>query len=330
MTTAAWLAAAAGGVALVAVVVALTAWRRWHRSPGAPAGVSTEVLEGLARLSGLVEGRLGAVGEGQEGLRRDVEALYTKTGHRGRWGELTLRRLLEAAGMTAGVDFHEQLDLGGEARPDAVVHLGGAGEVVVDSKAPLEALRRAWEAPGEEGRVAALREHARAVKQYAADLRKRGYSARLQAAFAPVVMFIPVEGAWEAAEEAQPDLLLEVLRLGLYPASPRTLGLVVELLRHQALTLDQERAGRAIVAEGRTLVDRIGLHIKHLASLGRSLNSAADAFNQAAGNLESRVLPAARRVAESVPEGRLPGEVGSVERRAQVDRLESLVPGQAA
>nr|MCU0281711.1 DNA recombination protein RmuC [Acidimicrobiia bacterium] len=126
MTTMAWLAAVAGGVALVAVAVALSAWARLQRAAATPAGTPPEVLEGLARLSGLVEGRLGAVGEGQEGLRRAVEALYTKAGHRGRWGELTLRRLLEAAGMTAGVDFHEQVDLGGEARPDVVIHLGAA------------------------------------------------------------------------------------------------------------------------------------------------------------------------------------------------------------
>lgn len=334
MTTMAWLAAIAGGVALLAVaaavLLALAARARLQRAGAVPAGAPPEVLEGLARLSGLVEGRLGAFGEGQEGLRRAVEALYTKAGHRGRWGELTLRRLLEAAGMTPGVDFSEQVDLGGEARPDVVVHLGGAGEVVVDAKAPLDGLRRAWESETEEVRLGALRDHARAVKQYAADLRRRGYATRLQASFAPVVMFLPIEGAWEAAEEVQADLLLEVLRLGIYPASPRTLGLVVELLRHQALTLDQDRAARAIVCEGRTLVDRIGLHVKHLAAVGKAVNAAAEAFNQAAGNLESRVLPAARRVAEMVPEGRPAAEIVLVERRAQTERLESLVPGAAA
>ena len=330
MTTMAWLAAVAGGVALVALVVALSAWARLQRAAAPPAVTPPEVLEGLARLSGLVEGRLGAVGEGQEGLRRAVEALYTKAGHRGRWGELTLRRLLEAAGMTAGVDFHEQVDLGGEARPDVVIHLGAAGEVVVDAKAPLDGLRRAWESEGEEVRLGALREHARAVKQYAAELRRRGYAARLQSPFAPVVMFLPMEGAWEASEEVQPDLVLDILRLGIYPASPRTLGLVVELLRHQALTLDQDRAARAIVCEGRTLVDRVGLHVKHLVAVGKAVNAAAEAFNQAAGNLESRVLPAARRVAEMVPEGRPAAEVVLVERRAQTERLESLVPGAAA
>jgi DNA recombination protein RmuC len=330
----AWLAAIAGGVALVAVaaavLVALSARARAKRAAAGPAGAPPEVLEGLARLAGLVEGRLGVFGESQDGLRRAVEALYTKAGHRGRWGELTLRRLLEAAGMTPGVDFHEQVDLGGEARPDVVVHLGGAGEVVVDAKAPLDGLRRAWESETEEVRLGALRDHARAVKQYAADLRRRGYAARLQAPLAPVVMFLPIEGAWEAAEEVQADLLLEVLRLGIYPASPRTLGLVVELLRHQALTLDQDRAARAIVCEGRTLVDRIGVHVKHLAAVGKAVNAAAEAFNAAAGNLESRVLPAARRVAEMVPEGRPAAEVVLVERRAQTERLESLVPGAAA
>ena len=79
--------------------------------------------------------------------------------------------------------------------------------------------------------MGAPEEHSRAVKQHAADPRKRGCAVRLQAAFGPVIMFVSAEGPWEGAEEGQRDLLLDVLRLGLYPASPRPLGLVVELLR---------------------------------------------------------------------------------------------------
>lgn len=338
MTSTEWLLAVVGGLAVVAVLVAVVALVRLRRVVAAPGRVPTELMEAFGRLSGLVEGRLDPLWEGQETIRRAIEALYTKAGHRGRWGELSLRRFLEAAGLTPKVDFDEQVFLGGDeqgdlegaARPDVVVHLGQAGEAVIDAKTPLEALQKAWESDSEDARLAALREHAQAVKKYASALKKRGYAARLKAAFVPVVMFMPMDGAWEAAEEVNANLVEEVLRMGIYPASPRSIGLVVELLRHQAQTLDQDRTARAIVEQGRTLVDRIGVHVNHLVKAGNCLNGAVEAFNAAVGSLEARVLPTARKVAAMVPEGRPPAEVAIIERRPQVGRLEGLMPDEGA
>jgi DNA recombination protein RmuC len=319
---------ASGAVVLCAVAVSVVLIRRAGR---APATLPADLAGAVERLTGTIEGRTGALAEAQEATRRAVEGLYSSGGKRGRWGELTLRRILEAVGLVLGTDFDEQVRIAGDAVPDVVVHLGRAGEVVVDAKAPMDGLRRADEATDDAGRSAALKEHAQAVKRHAAELARRDYPSKLDAEFVPVVMFLPAEGAWEAAEQGRPDIVAEVLAMGVYPASPANLGLVVELLRHQALTLDQDRTAAAIVEEARKLVGYVGTHVEHLAKLGRGLLSTVGAYNNAVGNLERRTLPAARRIAEMTPGNGQVAALEQVEDAPAVDRCEAMGPeGEAA
>jgi DNA recombination protein RmuC len=108
-------------------------------------------------------------------------------------------------------------------------------------------------------------------------------------------MYIPVDGAWEAAVEAMPDLATEALSLGVHPASPRTLGLVLDLLKHHALTVNQE-ATREILEDTRELLGRLDKHVGHLVKVGSALESAVDAYNRAVGNAASRLRPATSRM----------------------------------
>ena len=320
--------AAAGAVVLCTIAVSAVLVRRAGRAPDT---LPADLAGAVERLTGTIEGRTGALAEAQEATRRAVEGLYASGGKRGRWGELTLRRILEAVGLVLGTDFDEQVRIAGDAVPDVVVHLGRAGEVVVDAKAPMDGLRRAEEAADEAGRMAALKEHAQAVKRHAAELAGRGYPSKIDAEFVPVVMFIPAEGAWEAAEQGRPDIVAEVLALGVYPASPANLGLVVELLRHQALTLDQDRTAAAIVEEARKLVGYVGTHADYLAKLGRGLASTIDAYNKAVGNLERRTLPATRRIAEMTPGNGRIAALEEVEGTPAADRCEAMgSKGEAA
>jgi DNA recombination protein RmuC len=321
--------AASGAVLLVTVATAILLVRRAGKEPAV--SVPAELAGAVERLAGTIEGRTGALAEAQEATRRAVEGLYASSGKRGRWGELTLRRLLESAGLVLGTDFDEQVHVAGDAIPDVVVHLGRAGEVVVDAKAPMDGLRRADEAADDAARSAALKDHALAVKRHAADLARRDYPSKMQAEFVPVVMFLPAEGAWEAAERGRPDIVAEVLGMGVYPASPANLGLVVELLRHQALTLDQDRTAAAIVEEARKLVGNVGTHVEHLAKLGRGLVAAVGAYNKTLGNLERRTLPAARRIAEMTPGNGQVAALETIEDAPAVERCEAMGPeGEAA
>ncbi len=325
MTTVIVIAAAAAVVA-VTIVSAVVIVRRSRNDTPVPA----DLTGALERLTGMIDGRVGALSEVQEAIRRGVEGLYGSAGRRGRWGELTVRRLLEAAGMVKGVDFDEQVHLGGEAIPDVVVELGHGGKVIIDAKAPMDALVRAGDADDDGARAAGLKEHAAAVKRHANELARRDYPSRVEASFAPVIMFLPVEGAWEAAEGGRPDIVAEVLGLGLYPASPATIGLVVELLRHQLLTLEQDRTAAAIVEEARQLVGRVNTHVDHLCKLGRGLEAASGAYNKAVGNLERMVLPSARRLADMTPGTRPPASIDAVASAPQTERVEALQGDEAA
>ena len=150
-----------------------------------------------------------ALAEGQRDLRQETSSLVTALrapAVRGRWGEMRLRRVVEAAGMVAYCDFVEQTTLTGESgrvRPDLIVKLAG-GNVVVDAKAPLEAYLAALEARTEEERQARLADHARQLRDHVLKLGAKSYWASLEATPEFVVLFIPGETFFSAALEHDP------------------------------------------------------------------------------------------------------------------------------
>jgi DNA recombination protein RmuC len=240
------------------------------------------------------------VAEGQAALRGEtaklVQALRSpKT--RGRWGELQLRNVLEAAGMTQNVDFVEQLTVPGEeglARPDAIVRLPGGKCVVLDAKTPLDAYLNAVEAD-ETARARFLEQHARQLRIHAKTLGDKEYWKRLPNTPDFVIMFVPGEAFFAAAIEADPAMFDEALKSRVLIATPMTL---LALIRVVAYGWQQERLAKNaqdVATLARELYTRIGTLGGHFANLGKSLRKTVDAYNDAVGSLEARVLPAARR-----------------------------------
>jgi DNA recombination protein RmuC len=288
------------GAVVAAIVVA--AMRRAAESGAAPDASDDirAIHSDLAELRGRLEGGFERAARDHDTVRTTLDMLTHVGGRRGTWGEVTLRRLLEAAGLTHRCDFDTQATLPNRGRPDVLIHLGGGGTVVVDAKAPLTDLRRAWEADDDAERDRALKAHVATVRRHAGELAGREYPSHLDATFVAVVMYLPVDGAWEAATATDPDLVGGLHRLGVHPASPSTLGLVLDVLKQYALTVNQEEAVRAILEDSRQLVGRLEKHTRHLDRLGRALEGAVGAYNGAVGNLGSRVLPATARMASHV------------------------------
>jgi len=257
-------------------------------------------LERKGAYAGLSE-RVAALHAGHEQLAKETRNLVTalRSPHtRGRWGEMTLRRAVEAAGMIEHCDFDEQATTAtpdGQVRPDMVVHLPGGGEVVVDSKVPLDAFLAFSEADDEAGRRAHLEKHARQLRTHVEQLAKKEYWKHYERSPEFVVCFIPGESLLAAACEADPTLQDHALGRRIVLATPNTL---VAALRTIALSWRQETMAenaREVRQLGAELYERLRTMTGHLQSLQRSLTSSVESYNKAVGSLESRVLVSARR-----------------------------------
>jgi DNA recombination protein RmuC len=222
---------------------------------------------------------------------------------RGAWGEMQLRNCVAAANMTEHVDFVSQVSVsdsdGSRLRPDLVVHLPAERDVVVDAKVPMDAYLRALECSGEAEQQELLRRHGRQARAHIDALASKRYHAQFEGSPEFVVMFIPNEGVWCAALEADPTLLEHGAAKGVLIATPTTL---IALLHATYYGWRQEKiaeSAREIAAAGRELHKRIATFLEPYAKLGRQLSSAVDAYNQGAGSLYARVLPQLRRMEEA-------------------------------
>jgi DNA recombination protein RmuC len=222
---------------------------------------------------------------------------------RGAWGEMQLRNCVAAANMTEHVDFATQMSVngsdGGRLRPDLVVHLPAERDIVVDAKVPMEAYLRSLESADESEQQELLRRHGHQARRHIDALASKSYHAQFDASPEFVVMFIPNEGVYCAALEADPTLLEHGAAKGVLIATPTTL---IALLHATYYGWRQEKiaeSAREIAAAGRELHKRIATFLEPYAKLGRQLNSAVNAYNQGAGSLDARVLPQLRRLEEA-------------------------------
>jgi DNA recombination protein RmuC len=247
---------------------------------------------------------LGSMHESQAQLQAETRNLVQALRRpevRGQWGEMTLRRLAELAGMVNYCDFFEQDSRNtdsGRLRPDMIVRMPDQRELVVDAKTPLDSYISAVEAKADDERQQFMQQHARKVRDRMRELASKAYWTQYKNSPDFVVMFIPGEQFLSAALDVDPQLLEDAFSNKVVLTTPTSL---IALLRAVAFGWRQQSVAEnaeKIRELGEELYKRLATFNEHLGRVGRALGQSVEHYNKAIGSLERQVMPSARRFPE--------------------------------
>ncbi len=229
---------------------------------------------------------------------RLVNALRASPKARGRWGEQSLRNVLEQAGLSPYADFQTEVSVttdDGRLRPDVIVRLPGGRKLIIDAKCSLNAFLDASEETDEAARAAHLQKHAASIRTHAQQLGSKNYWEQFGDAADYVILYIPGEHFLTAALEQDDRLWEWSFERRVLLATPTNL---VAIARTVASVWRQERLAEEaaeIARLGKELHSRLATMGGHVARLGRNLELATGAYNAFVGSLETQVLTQAKR-----------------------------------
>lgn len=262
----------------------------------------SEIEKDRKQAYGSISEQLKLVTQAQHHLQSETEHLVralSKPEVRGQWGELTLRRLAELAGMVKHCDFDEQTHLevaeGKNMRPDMIVRMPEQRELIVDAKTPLDAYLKAIEADNNQDRESHLQHHARKVRDRMKELASKAYWEQFKQSPDFVILFIPGEQFLTSALDYDRSLLEDSFSNRVILATPTTL---VALLRSVAYGWQQaamSKNSEQIRDLAQDLHKRLYSFCSHLQKVGKNLDDSVANYNKAIGSLERQVLPGARK-----------------------------------
>lgn len=264
----------------------------------------SELEKARSEAYGSIRSQLEAMQIGQQSLAQETQNLVNALRRpqvRGRWGEMTLRRLVELAGMVEHCDFQEQVHTSTEdktIRPDMIVRMPDNRQLVVDVKTPLEAYLEAVEARDDAQRQLGLKRHARNVRDHVRILASKTYWEQYSQSPEFVILFIPGDQFLSAALNEDPDLIEYALSRQIILATPTSFIALLKAVaygwRQLALADNAEEIRR--LAED--LYGRLTAFVGHLNRVGKQFASSIESYNRAVGSLERMVLPGARKFVE--------------------------------
>jgi DNA recombination protein RmuC len=234
----------------------------------------------------------------QDEARKLSSALRRGAGVQGRWGEQTLRNVLEAAGLTNRYDFDEQTSTDtdeGRRRPDVTVRLPGGALFVIDAKCSLNAFLEIQEAVDDFARDAAGIRHVQSVRSHISGLSAKAYWDQFDASPDFVAMFVPLDSALAAALDREPNLMNEAMDKRVVIVTPSTLFALCKAVVYGWRVEEQAANAQKIAELGRELYKRIAVMGGHADAMGKALQTAVGRYNQFVGSLEAQVLTQARR-----------------------------------
>jgi len=280
-----------------------------------------ELEKSRSEAYGGIHSQLEAMRASQKSLAQETQNLVKALRRpevRGQWGEITLRRLVELAGMIEHCDFVEQVHSvsdGTVIRPDMIVNMPDHRQLVVDVKTPLDAYLSAVEADDDAQRKLGLERHAKNLRAHIKMLSTKAYWGQFEDSPEFVILFIPGDQFLSAALAEQPDLIEYALSRQIILATPTSLVALLKAVAYgwRQLALAENAKEIRILAED--LYARLGTFVTHMNKVGRQLASSVENYNRAVGSLERSVLPGARKFTELGVQG-----------KKDIEKLESLEP----
>ncbi len=217
---------------------------------------------------------------------------------RGKWGEMSMRRVVEIAGMVEHIDFKEQFVLDSGDRPDMVINLPGERKIILDSKAPLNRYLEYAQASSESHRKILLEQFASDLKGHIRALSGRGYNSKMENSADFVIMFLPAESMLSSALSTDSEILEFSLRNNIILASP---VMLVSLLRIINMGWREKKSMEnvaEILKSAEILNERIVAILQRMESMGRSIDSTVRSYNDIIGMIRNRVIPSIRNMEE--------------------------------
>jgi DNA recombination protein RmuC len=264
----------------------------------------TELEKARSEAYGSIKMQLETMQQSQKFLAQETQNLVNALRRpqvRGRWGEITLRRLVELAGMVEHCDFQEQVHSTSDTksiRPDMIVRMPDRRELVVDVKTPLDAYLEAAEAKDDVQRQLGLERHARNVRDHVRKLGSKSYWEQFSKSPDFVILFIPGDQFLSAALNEDPELIEWALSQQIILATPTSFVALLKAVAYGWRQLSLADNAQEIRRLAEDLYGRLNAFVGHMNKVGKQLGSSVDNYNRAVGSLERMVLPGARRFVE--------------------------------
>jgi len=259
-------------------------------------------LQDKSAINEQVRQMVEAVGSTNKTTTQLLSALRASPKMRGRWGEQTLRNVLELSGLSAHVDFKEQFSTtdgeGARLRPDVVINLPGGRCIVVDSKVALSGYLDAVEATDDAARELHLKKHVAELKAHVKNLSSKDYQKHVPDTAEFVVLFVPGENFLAAAAERDPNLFDDAFAQKVIITTPTTMVALAKSIAYGWRQEDSAKNTQKIAELGREMHSRMAIMVDKMAKVGDSIEKSVKSYNELVGSVESRVLPQARKFKE--------------------------------
>ena len=230
-----------------------------------------------------------------------ADAIKGNSKTQGDWGELIVERILESSGLTEGREFESQASLRDEdqklKRPDFVVHLPGDKSIILDSKVSLTAYERFCNAEDETVKAQAMKEHLASVRKHIEELDGKDYTELLgNKTLDFVIMCIPLEPAYQAAMQHDPNLLYDLAKSRVVLSGPATLMITLKLIAQIWRRENEQRNAVKIAEQAGRMYDQVRLVLESVRDARKKMDGATDSMDEAVkrisegrGNLVKRV-----------------------------------------